>query len=350
MVVASVLVLVGMLALYARTQVIDRDAFADRAVAALDRDAVREVVGRAIVTGLVDRGSTDLVAARPLVQTIVEAVLRTEAFRRVLRRAAVEANRVLFDREGSRVTLDLSDAVSVVRFAAQSVSPRVAREIPADLTPSLLSLQRREFAAQTLEVADRVRVLGVVLPPLAVLALVLAVAVAPDRRLALLRCGAAVALTGVLLAGVLLILYERTLAGVVGDDEVTDAEVQAAVGGVLSAFLGDLLLWALLLAVGGLVIAAAAASLDREHLEAPARPARPPAPAPPGEDLAAGRARACGDRGRDPRRARADARAADRGDPRGRLARVRRRRRAADRAPAPRPGRRPRAAAAGAPS
>jgi hypothetical protein len=267
---AAVLLLVGTLAVYTRTQVIARDAFADRAVAALDRDAVRHAVGREVVTGLLDRGSTDLVGARPLLQTVVDAVIRTDAFRRVLRLAAIEANRVFFDRRGSRVTLDLSDAAEVVRFAARSVSPRVAREIPADLQPGLLSLQRRDFAAETLRVADQVRFLALVLPPLALLALVLAVALAPDRRLAVVRSGAAVAAAGVLLAGALLIARARMLAGVEGGDALTDAEMRAAVAGLLSAFFGDLLIWALVLVLGGVVVAAAAASLDREAQEAPA--------------------------------------------------------------------------------
>ena len=58
--VGAVLLLAGTLALYAREQIVDRDAFANRAVDALEDDRVRTVVGREIVVYLVDRGSTDL--------------------------------------------------------------------------------------------------------------------------------------------------------------------------------------------------------------------------------------------------------------------------------------------------
>ncbi len=114
------------------------------------------------------------------------------------------------------------------------------------------------------------RVLGLVLPALALVTLLGAVAVAPDRRLGVLRAGVAVGAAGAMLAIVLLILRWRILAGVVGEDEVTDAEVRGAVRGILDAFAGDLIGWGLGLAFAGLVVAAAAAALDRESVERPA--------------------------------------------------------------------------------
>ena len=74
-----------------------------------------------------------------------------------------------------------------------------------------------------------------------------------------------------LLLVALLVLRARTLAGVYGEDELTDEDVRGAVGGVLDAFLGDLLTWTLLLALLGIAVAAAAAALDPEDVEAPAQ-------------------------------------------------------------------------------
>lgn len=269
-VVAAILVVAGTITYYARTQVIDQQAFADRALEALEGDEVRQLVGREIVTGLIDRGSSDLVAARPLIESIVDAALQTEPFRRLIRTAAVEANRTLFVHDHRSVALDLSDAAELVRFAARSVSPRLAREIPDDLEPDLLKLQQREFATATLRAGDQLRTLGVVLPLLALLAFVASIAVAPDRRTGVLRAGVAAGTAGVVLAVVLLILRERTLAGVIGADEVTDAEMRGAVGGLLDAYFGGLVAWALAIGFGGVVIAGAAAALDPSDVEAPA--------------------------------------------------------------------------------
>ena len=67
-VVGAVLAVIGVLLLYVREEIIDREAFADHAVdGAQGRPGAR--AGRAeIVVQLVERGSTDLVAARPLLE------------------------------------------------------------------------------------------------------------------------------------------------------------------------------------------------------------------------------------------------------------------------------------------
>jgi hypothetical protein len=268
-VIAATLLFAGAIAFYAREQIIDREAFADRAVEALGDDDVRRLVGREIVVNVIDRGSTDLVAARPLVESVVEAVMQTDPFRRLFRAAAVEANRVFFVRERKNALFDLSDASKVLRFGLQSVSPSLAKDIPRDLDPDILTIRRQEFAGRTLAIADDIRVLGVVLPLLAILTFAAAVVVAPDRRIGVLRAGMAVGAVGVLLAIALLVLRARVIAGLRGEDEVTDEEVRNAGAGVLDAYAGDLIGWALLLALGGLVVAGAAAALDPSDLESP---------------------------------------------------------------------------------
>lgn len=268
-VLGAVLLLVGSVTWYARTQIVDEDAFADRAVAALEDDQVRRVVSREIVVNLIDRGSSELVAARPLLESVVDAVIQSAPFQTVFRQAARQTNRLFFVRERRSVLLDLADAAQLVRFALRSVSPAVARELPKDLDAELVALRRREFAGRTLAIADDVRVFGVVLPLLALGAFLGAVAIAPDRRIAVLRAGVGVGASAALLAIVLLLLRARILAGVVGEDELTDEDVRGAVAGLLDAFAGDLVAGSLLLALGGLVIGAAAAALDPEDVGRP---------------------------------------------------------------------------------
>jgi hypothetical protein len=273
-VLGGVLLFAGTIAFYAREQVIDREAFADRALEALDDDGLRHVVSREIVVNAIERGSADLVAARPLLESVVDTVIQTGPFRRVFRAAALETNRIFFVRGRDNALFDLGDAAQVVQFALRSVSPKVAKQLPQDLEPELLTLRRRKFAGATLSAADAVRPLGIVLPILALLTFVAAVAVAPDRRIGVLRVGVATGVVGAVLAGALLILRARVLAGVVGEDEVTDEEVRDAVAGLLDAYVGDLVVWALLLALLGLVVAAAAAALDPEDVEDPVRRTR----------------------------------------------------------------------------
>ena len=101
------------------------------------------------------------------------------------------------------------------------------------------------------------------------------VALAPDRRVGVLRAAIAVAAAGIVLAITLLIVRARILAGVFGSDEVTDADVRGAVGGVLDAFFGGLFAWALGLALLGLIVGGAAAVLDPERAADPVTAASP---------------------------------------------------------------------------
>jgi hypothetical protein len=268
-VVGAVLLALGTVAYYARTEVVDERAFVDRAVVALDDDRVREVAGREIVVNLVDRGSTDLVAARPLLESVVAVALTTDPFKRVYRLAVREITRALFVRGSDDVTLELADAGQTVALGMRAVSPKLARQIPENLDVPLLSLREGELATRTLGYADNVRALGIVLPPLALLAFVAAIALAPDRRIAVLRGGVAVGAAGALLAVALVLIRARMLAGLHGSDELTDADVQAAAGGVFDAILGDLSSWALAIGFLGVILAGAAAALDPVRIAVP---------------------------------------------------------------------------------
>jgi hypothetical protein len=268
-VLGGVLVLVGAVLLYARTDVIDQDRFAEHTAEALADDEVREVIAIEIVVQLLERGSTDLVAARPLLQTVVDTVIETRQFRDVFREAAAEANRLLFVRDRSNVAVDLADSVEIVRFALRSVQPGLADQIPKGVQVELAKLGRQDFAKQSLAVADSIRVLGIIAPLLAVLALIGSVVVSPDRRAGILRAALAIAAAGTVLAAIMIVIRARFVAGSVGEDELTDEQVQGAVGGILDAFFGDLFAWALLLALGGLIVAGAAAALDPVRTEDP---------------------------------------------------------------------------------
>ncbi len=269
-VVGAVLLFVGAILLYARAEIIDSDAFADHAAEALKDDAVRDVVATEVVVGLIENGAPNLVAARPVLESVVGAVIETSAFRDVFREAARQTNLVLFERDRKSVAFDLADASQIVRFGLESVAPDVAKQLPKEADLALLKLKDRDFAGATLQAADKIRVLGLIAPIIALALLLGAVIASGDRRVGVLRAAVAAAGAGIALAVALLIIRSRFLAGIVGDDELTDQEAQDAVAGILDAFFGGLFVWALLLALVGAVVAGAAAVLDPERSESPA--------------------------------------------------------------------------------
>lgn len=254
--VAAAVVAVGaIVALYLKTEVADRDRFADRAVAALDDSAVRDVVARQIVVGVVERGSPDLISARPLLETAVDAVVSTGPFRSLVRTTAQQAHSLLFD-HGNAFVFDVADTGTVVLSAVRSLAPGVAARLPAHADATLVDLRERPFAQDTLEAADQLRRVAIVLPILALLLLVGAIATARDRGRAFARFALAlgvVATVGEIALGTARTLVVRSLDGT---EEIPAGDLRAAASGLWGALLGDLEGLLLIAAVVGFVLAA----------------------------------------------------------------------------------------------
>jgi hypothetical protein len=285
-VAAAACLLVGGLAWYAREEIVDPDRFADHAVEALHNDEVRDVAANEFVVNIVDRGSTDLVSARPIIESVVATVVRTRPFERVFRTAAVSANRLMFTHEKESVAFDIADATKLVKPALKSVAPAVAKELPDGLDAELLRLKDSSFHTKAVRIADDVEELGTILPLLGLVLLAGGVAVAPDRRRAITAAGIAVAAACAVAIGLLAIGEAQLLDHVKGTDTTDDGDARQAAEGIYDAFLGGLRDWAYVIGAGALLVAAAAAaSVDpaaataraRARLEPILRPTTPAA-------------------------------------------------------------------------
>jgi hypothetical protein len=256
-IVGTICLLLGGILLYARQEVINPHAFAAHAGHALQDGNVRTAIGDAVLNQVTTGGGAQLLSFRPALESVIDGVIASPQFRAVFRKAAVHAHDLLFKRDRESVVLDLADAGLAVSGAAKAVSPDLAKHIPKDIKPGLLSLTNRDWATDLLDVADSIRFLGIVLPILGLLCLGGAIAAAPDRRLIIIRIGGAIAAAAVLLLLVLFIGRELLLANF-SDDSNT---LESAVGAVWDSFLDGLHTWALLVGAFGLVVAAAASSV-----------------------------------------------------------------------------------------
>jgi hypothetical protein len=277
---AAVATVGAIVALYVHAEIGDRDAFADRAVAALEDPPVRQVVARQVVVGVLERGSPDLLSARPLLESAVQTIVGTGPFRALVRSAALQGHHVLFDR-GDAFVLDLADTGTVVLSAVRSLAPDVAARLPEHADATLVDLRERPFADDTLDAADRMRRWGILAPALALVLLAGALLAARDRGRALARYGLAVGVVATIAAIALSTARTIVVASVDGTNEIPTDDVRAAVGGVWDAFLGDLGGLLLIGAVVGFLLAAGILSaLDpgavRRRLDHLAR--RPAAP------------------------------------------------------------------------
>jgi hypothetical protein len=260
-VVASLTALAGGVTVYLRDEVLDSQAFADRAVEAVHQPTVQHVVAREITVQLIEPGFPDLIAGRPLISSAVRVAVTSKPFAHVIRLAALHGHRLLFQRNGGNAVFDIADAGKVVSSALQNVSPKLARELPKRTEAVLLSLRRRSFAATTLRISETVRLLGFVLPPVALAMFALAIAIAPDRRRAVTRSAVAVGVTGVLFAIAFVLLRRYFVSTARGVNEISTAEARSAVNELFGALLGDLLTWTLAIAAIAWVLAAASSTV-----------------------------------------------------------------------------------------
>jgi hypothetical protein len=263
-ILAVVAVIVGGACLYVRQELLDSHAFADRTVSALAREPVRRVVAREIVVQAIDKSSPDLIAARPVITSLVETAVATSQFRGLMHTVAEQAHRLLFDR-GGNVAFSIADAGTVVISALRTLAPSVASKVPEDVDATLLDLRRQSFAVRTLRYADKIRTLGVVLPLVALVLFALSIAVAVRRRPAITRCAIALAVGAVAVFVDLALLRHSTLVNLFGSEELSNADVRSAAGALWDAYIGGLSNWALGVAAFGVVLAAASANVLRPY-------------------------------------------------------------------------------------
>jgi hypothetical protein len=241
---AVVALAAGAVLLYLRVELLDEESFADHAVEAVRDSQVRATIADRAVSAAIEL-EPDLLAARPLLVSAVRGAIDTPAFERLVRAAAVNAHRVLFDEDEPTIAVDIADAADLIVPAVRSVDPELAEELPGRLEAPLATLDRRDFASDTIELADRVRFLALILAPLGIALLGAAVWLSDDRGLALRRAPLVVAgAAGLVL--VLLALAEPDATEAV--QGLTLGQANEAIDDVWDALVGGL--WRLALATG----------------------------------------------------------------------------------------------------
>jgi hypothetical protein len=241
---------------YGAVAVLDRDAFADRAVAGLDSDEVREEAGARIAGRLVEEHPA-LSLGEPMIEdAVTEGVAGDPAFRAAFRDGALRLHDSLFGDPDAEASLTVAGSGAMLRAELQARIPRAGAAVPRLEDVPLFTLGRAGSERALRRLAPPARDLAVPLSlALAIAGLaLLAVAVARerDRRRAVWGAGLAVAAAGGLTAAGVTAAQDFVLENF--DTSFGDA----VVGSVWDAYLADLRLWALAACAAALVVAAAA--------------------------------------------------------------------------------------------
>lgn len=241
--------LLGLLSVYIRDAVLDSDEAAERAVDALSRPEVRDVISRTVVDQIVT-AAPDTLAARPLLEQAVPVVLGTPAFTAVFETAIRDLHRTMFRGDTDTLTVRLTDMVLLAKAQVSALNPDWGARIPDNLTDTLIDIQSNPLVLNAVQVGNDLRVLAYVMPLAALLAFAAAVFLSTTRGRTLVWVGGS--LIGI---GILTLAIERVVGLVVVSGFQVDA-VRDLARVFWDAFASGLAVWALVVAGAGAVLAA----------------------------------------------------------------------------------------------
>lgn len=247
--------LAGTLTFYGRDRIFDANHFANSAVKTLDDSDVRDIAATKITGDLIAQ-EPNLVTAKPLIEAGAGALIQSSPFKTVFRQAVLEAHQAVFSGKDNTV-VTLANIGVLVQQAIAAYKPQLAKKVPKGFDSTLVKIGEGGLATDATQAAEDVRVLGLVLPLLGLLLLIGSALAAVDRRRAVIRAGAGVAIGALLLVVALTVAKGVIAAGIEGgkDRDAFDA--------VWEIFLGPLETWFLVLGGFGVIVASAAASALR---------------------------------------------------------------------------------------
>jgi len=245
---------------YLGRNVLDAEAFSGRVVASLGRPGVSRYVALQIADGVV-AANRDLTGIKPVIVTFAQAVVTSQAFEALARRAGRDAHRAIFSGNAENLLLSMPDVGVLLRGALETVNPEVAARIPSDVRTAIETRFTGVIGTRVLallRMAERVRQTARLGLLAGLLLIVGSIVLATERRQALLNAGIG------LLALAALLWLVIPLGRAVAMGAVADPVVRAAVGDLASVFAGGLRSWAIGIAATALtVIAGATALLER---------------------------------------------------------------------------------------
>jgi hypothetical protein len=255
--VAGILLILAALLLgYAARSLFNEGAFASRVASSLEDPRVANWVAEQLADAVI-QAKPDLVGLRPVLVAVARGVVTTPPFRAAVRRSARLMHHAVLSGQGKDLVLSVQDLDLLLESMAET-HPSLSKKIPPRVTAALgrlASLPGGERAVRIARFANRMRAGAFVLLFLGVLLCAACASLARSHRWAIIRIGVWLAIVGVLLA--IAAHFGGDLVGVFARHQ----QNTPALAGLAGAFLSGLMAWAIGLSLGGLVLAAASASL-----------------------------------------------------------------------------------------
>lgn len=241
---------------YASHALFNSGAFSDRVAASLEQPGVAALIADR-VTGAVIAKQRDLTAYRPLLEGAMRALIASEPFRGIVRRAARAGHESLMSGSAQRMVLNLRD-VGVILRSALSTQKELAAKIPPEITALIGDSAEAPGGAAAfdlLRLAHRAKLSALALLFAGVLLCILGFVLSPARRPTLLRLGLSLTIIALVLR--LTVRFGGDVIAQLAADRV----VGLAAAGLWGAFLDGFMVWALVFGGIGIILTAAATSL-----------------------------------------------------------------------------------------
>lgn len=252
------LIITGFLLAYTSQTLLNANSFADRAAASLENPDVALFAADRITDAVVSQ-YRDLTPYRPLILGAARAVVSSDAFRGIVRRAARTAHSAITSAQTADVLLTVSD-IGIILRSALAAQPEIAAELPEGagaLIGSLEDLPAGEFTLAVARLAGRLSDWTLVFFLLGFGLMFLGLLLSPHRKKALLRQGLALIFISV---GLYILVRFGGRAVAAGVDEPMASR---AIAGLWDTFWGDFLYWGFALSGIGVIVVAGVTSLLR---------------------------------------------------------------------------------------
>ncbi len=256
--VGSLLVVLGVVAGYANHVLLDGPTFAGKVDAVRQAEPVSRVLGRTLTDQYLAR-QPNLVALRPLIDSVAASAVASPAFSRPTRAAAEAFQQAATVPNASSVGLRIADAGAVLTAVLQQAVPAAQQSPPSTVALSLAHIGGQKWSHTTFVVARLLGVAAWVLPLSGLAVLATDIVLARRRRRASLVTGAAV-LGWTAVAAALLFAGDRWAAG---HDATTMHGV--LVRYAWAEFTRPLWWWLAAVALLALIVMASAAALLPEY-------------------------------------------------------------------------------------
>jgi hypothetical protein len=189
---------VGLVAGVVNREVLDGDRFADH-VDAIRKDPAVSTAAGVLLTDELLKAEPNLVLARPLLEATSASVFSSPALDSIVRNAVIPLHRSLTGADGGKPQIRLADVGALLAAAVTTLSPSTAAKLPENLDVTLANFGAQEDNVEPIRGVHTARLLGWLMPLLALLCLVAGIFVHPARVRGLRAAGVAVAATGITL-------------------------------------------------------------------------------------------------------------------------------------------------------